>query len=59
MELKLEHDISMDMLNRSSNRTFMELKWCRNRCRNQSGQCSNRTFMELKFTFCWSNVKPL
>ena len=33
----------------SSNRTFMELKFCRTSSSDMAAQGSNRTFMELKF----------
>ena len=40
--------LSVDVLNKSSNRTFMELKFFMIAAEADAEGCSNRTFMELK-----------
>ena len=49
MELKLWFYWFAHQPGRSSNRTFMELKWDNNADIKATGAGSNRTFMELKF----------
>ena len=49
MELKSFSPYLQQRGKRSSNRTFMELKWAFICCFLRSAICSNRTFMELKF----------
>ena len=48
MELKLDAQADALMAVRSSNRTFMELKYRTNILINRENNRSNRTFMELK-----------
>ena len=53
MELKLQTDLYLAARHKSSNRTFMELKWEHQGGHHEGTTSSNRTFMELK----WNGAK--